>query len=292
VTATRKLFGSWPAAVEAAGVPRFKRGRWTSWALVRGKLRELAAADVKMSTSSLIALGLGDLVTAAIGEAGTWNQALDRAGVELVMARRTWTREQVLDGILGLQARGIALGYNVAIARGHGRLVKAAIRIFGTWHRACAAALPGFEPTITRWTRPRLLARLRARHREGKSMRSTEVFRDEQTLLQAARRLGLEWKEACRRAGVPAAAYADRPPPPTRIRWTADTIVDHLRREARRGTSLVGRNFSSSFVQSARLRFVTWEKAMAAAGLAARYRQDVAKGRANRLGGRFEPGPK
>jgi hypothetical protein len=285
VSAARKYIGSWRQAIERAGVPRYHRGRWKSWDMIRERLQALHADGVRMSVSSLEARGLADLVAAARLAAGTWNQALARAEIPRVMEYHRWTADAVLSGIRQLHAAGGPLSANAA----ERRLVNAAVRYFGSWSAACEEAVPGYRPLLQEWTVERLIAAIQARHRAGDSVRSTEVAREDPALVQAARRLGLRWRDACRRAGVPA---KDLTPlwPARRTRWNESSILAKLRAAAAAGESLGVRNFRGGFVQAVHRRFGTWAQAMERAGLSERYAEDKAAAIAGRLGGAFVSG--
>jgi hypothetical protein len=170
------------------------------------------------------------------------------------------------------------------IKSGHRKLVKAALHYFGSWVAACRAAVPGHTPLVERWTMDRLLARIRVRHREGLSVRSTDVLREEPTLTAAAWRLGIAWKKACRRAGIPPAAIASIKRA-RRVRWTPSQLIEELRTAARSGHPILGRTFSRGFVQVLIRRFGSWPEAIKAAGLVRRHASDRAAARANRFGG-------
>jgi hypothetical protein len=282
--ASREYFGSWRGALAAAGVPRFKRGRWPSWSAIRDKLIELHAAGVRMTTTALAERGHADLVAAARSEATTWNKALARAGIPVIQTHEHWSRERVLDEIRALHRDGVALGSRVVAARGHAKLVKAATSHFGGWPAACEAAVPSYVPALRRWTVDAVIDAIRIRHRAGKSVRSTDVAREDGSLVQAAQRLEIAWRDACRRAGVPARALK-RLPERKRIRWNEARIVAHLREANIRGTLLLVNRFRSGFVQAVQRRYGSWSAAMIAAGLARQHRRDVAAARAARARG-------
>ena len=283
VAAAIKRFGNWRAALAKAKVPAFKRGTWTSWPLIRDRLRALHAEGVRMTSTSMKELGYGDLLEAAFVFAGTWNKALAKAGVPVVEQHRTWTRDDVLDGIRALH-RDDALGYGVAIARGQRKLVKAAVARFGSWRAACYVAIPDYKPSLQRWDIPRLLRRIQRRHRNKLSVRSTVVQREEATLTAAARRLGLDWIDACERAGIPASAYEPKSVI-RRTRWSHELVLAKLREAAAAGTPLLVKNFSPGFAHAVYRRFDSWADAMTAAGVGSQYARDHAAGMANRLGG-------
>ena len=284
IKAARRHFGSWLDAVEAAGAPRFKRGRWKNWQQIRDQLRALHRNGERMTIAVMEERGFRDLVDAAQAEAGSWNAALANAKVPLVQEHLAWSAEQVLDGIRALHRDGVALNANIAIARGDRKLVKAATAYFGTWQDACRAAVPSYEPLVARWSIDRLLGEIRDRHRAGLSVRSTDVAKEAPTLTEAARRLGISWRDACRRAGVPKSALATHQPA-TRIRWDEEKIFAELEKAVLAGRPLLTRSFRGSFVSAVIRLYGSWSSAMEAAGWGRQYSRDHAAALANRLGG-------
>ncbi len=288
VHAARRHFGSWPGAVAAAGAPRFKRGRWQTWAQVRDRLQELHRKGARMTIAALEAAGHGDLVAAARLQAGAWNQALKKARIPAVQEHRTWTAAQVLDEIRKLHRAGVALNANLVIARGGRKLTKAATHYFGSWQEACRAAVPSYRPLIARWTVERLLGEIRARHMARLPVRSTDVEKQAPTLTAAARRLGIPWPEACRRAGVPRQSITPRRST-TRTRWDDRRVFAEFARARRAGRPLLTRSFPGGFVGAVLRLFGSWRSAMKAAGLGRHYERDHAAAVANRLQGKIRP---
>lgn len=287
VQAARKHFGSWRDAVTAAGAPRFKRGRWKTWDQIRKQLRELHRNGARLTIAALEAAGLRDLVDAAQAEAGNWNAALSKAGVPLVQEHVAWSAKQVLDGIRALHRDGVALNARMLTKRSANdrKLVKAATSYFGTWQKACRSAIPNYKPLFERWNIERLLRELHDRHRARLPMRSTVVAKEAPILTEAARRLGIPWRDACRRAGVPKSVIAPLPSPPTRVRWDEEKIFAELENTVRAGRPLLTRSFRGSFVTAVLRRYRSWPDAMEAAGWERQYARDHAAALANRLGG-------
>jgi hypothetical protein len=281
----RKFFGSWPKAVEHAGFEKYKRGEWPTWNGIRDELRALHKKGNVMSTTELIDAGHGPLVSAARTMVGSWNQALAKAGVPLVMERRTWNPEQVLSGLRQYHKRGVPLSTKFLIKHGERKLVKAAIQHFGSWRAACAAAVPSYQTRSTQWTKDLVVKRIRDRHREGKSLHLVDVQRDEGRLYTAVRRFELSWREACALAKIPASAIAPRTPPTTRVRWNEKLIIEHIRQAAKKATPLVVKSFAPGFVQATTRRYITWEAAMVAAGQLQRYQRDHANAIASGMHG-------
>lgn len=125
----QQLFGSWEAAVAAAGYDYAtvrKTRVWTPQEVIK-RIQELDRAGADLSDSTC-AIYDGSLYGASATHFGGWSQALDAAGIDSDDARRTvrWSKPRILD----------------AIARRHrgASLRAAACSEFGSWEAACEAA--------------------------------------------------------------------------------------------------------------------------------------------------------
>lgn len=75
------------------------------------------------------------LYSAAKKHFGTWREAVTAAGFE--PAHQTWTRDRIVQEIQAWHHSGVRVS---SISSQNPRLTTAAIRIFGGWHNALAAA--------------------------------------------------------------------------------------------------------------------------------------------------------
>jgi hypothetical protein len=103
-------------------------------------------------------------------------------------------------------------------------------------------------------------------------------------LTENARRLGIPWRDACLRAGVPKSAIARRRPT-TIVRWDQEKIFAELERAVLAGRPLLTRSFRGSFVTAVERRYGSWQAAMEASGWGRQYARDHEAALANRLGG-------
>lgn len=136
-------FGSWGAAIEAAGLDYSAikiRPMTADETLTR--IRELSA-----SGDSLLAGKHSKLSNAASRLFGGWAQAIEAAGCELP-DRRKWTRETIIKAIHDDMNEGLSLNAVPVIARNEA-LYQAGRRRFGGWAIAFDAA------TATSRKRPR-----------------------------------------------------------------------------------------------------------------------------------------
>jgi DNA-binding XRE family transcriptional regulator len=127
-------FGSWGAAVEAAG-----------FAYSAIKIKPLTEQDVVRQIRALVATGDAlyacdhrTLASAARRIFGSWNEAIVAAGSE-VPDRRTWTRETVAEAIREGVKQGLPMNA-VAVVERHEGLYKAGRGLFGSWAAAFDAA--------------------------------------------------------------------------------------------------------------------------------------------------------
>lgn len=145
--AARRHFGTWHAALVAAGVSHLQaQQRWTA-AKVVAALRRRQRTGASLS-SQAIATSDVPLARAARRYFGTMVKAREAAGIHLVLRRR-WTREAVLTELRRHAGRRTALRQLDVPAR----LVFAAAAQFGSWRAACAAA--GLVPNRSGAAAPR-----------------------------------------------------------------------------------------------------------------------------------------
>lgn len=199
--AARRHFGSWDAALAAAGHdpaairrPRgdaVPRGTWTPEVIIEQIQAdvtaglEISAHAAQMRSSSLVARGQQLF--------GSWEAAVAAAGYDYEAVRKTraWTPQDVIERIQELASAGADLSDNTC-ATYDGSLYGAAATHFGGWPQALEAA--GIDPDearrTMRWSRPRILAAITCGHR-GTSLRAA-----------AHGKFG-SWEAACEAAGVP-----------------------------------------------------------------------------------------
>src|SRR5262245_45919394 len=96
---------------------------------------------------------------------GDMTQALIKAGIAPVKPRSKWTREAVLDSIRALHRKRIPLRFGAFVASGFRGMTVAARQHFGSWHKACATAVPSYTPANVNWSVRLVLSRIRERHR-------------------------------------------------------------------------------------------------------------------------------
>jgi hypothetical protein len=141
VRACYKRFGSWRAAMQAAGLGELIGGRvqLTSPEEVVRALRERQRDGLPMALKRTTR-ERPRLVRAACAQFGTWQAALDAAGLgEVPVPRALLSSQEVMQGLQARHRRGRPMTA-VATQREDGRLVYAACKHFGTWKAAMRAA--------------------------------------------------------------------------------------------------------------------------------------------------------
>jgi hypothetical protein len=242
VAAARWRFGSWDAALAAAGVAaeevRLRRRAYTRPEIV-ALVQQLARDGQVVRARALAHLVKLDTVRKLFGSV---DAAIRAAGIEVTGAHgnQTWSRERVIDE---LQARA---------RRGQrtltGALHRAVQLYFGGAHAARRAA--GVDGLLRApWTRQSLIDELQRRARRGDSGR---------TLWAACRRLFGSVAEARRAAGVPATQRTDG-----MAAWSKSKLLAELRRRVRQRLQL-----SRGLSEGLRRQFGSLMAARAAAGVA------------------------
>ena len=239
--------------------------RWTLEQVVF-ELRALHAVGELTSTGGLIAAGHADLVAAARRHAGNWAKALRLAGIPEGPTRRKWTRASVVAEIQRLHRSGASL----AATQIENALAIAATRLFGGLRKARAIAVPDFEDPYERWTKSKVVARLRELEARGESLAAGVLREGEHAkLVTAAIREFGSWDAALHRA---IAGHVSR------RAWDEESVKVALRRRQREKKSLNSRivgNEDAALVNAAREHFGRWRRALEAAGVSTSGRREA-----------------
>lgn len=216
VHACYKRFGSWRAAMHAAGFGELIGGgpRWTSPEQVVRALQERhrhgRPIALKRTTREH-----PRLVRAACAQFGTWQAALDAAGLgQAYVPRSLLSAQEVVRGLQARHQRGKPMTA-VATQREEQRLVYAACKHFGTWKAAMrAAGLGEVVEALYRMPLPSMkdvVRMLRARHRRGRDMSFVATRRDDGRLVRAVYKRWGTWQAAMKAAGLDALVRRQRP---------------------------------------------------------------------------------
>ncbi len=210
---SRKYFGSWRAAVEAAGfryddIMQVKR--WTKERIV-AEIRQLYRQGVDLRPSSVSRVKQ-TLPLVARHWFGDWRNAVKAAGVNYDAYMREMRRravdadkQQVIDAIRRLYQQG-KLDELSGAWRHHLSLCRKARHRFGSWRKAIEAAGLDYQAVVQRqkWSKERIVAEIRRLYAAGQDLSITAVHRNHPALLaiaQSPRYFG-SWREAIEAAGL------------------------------------------------------------------------------------------
>jgi len=174
--ASRRLFGSWRAALKAAGVavPMVQYPIWTKVSVIEGILTRQQAGQPIYCYA--VADQASKLYEGARRYFGSWEEALRAAGIDPATVRRRhppYTKDDVLAHL----KRQAADGAKYSSPCQHPEpIVRAARRLFGSWQTALeAAGLASAEPDPRRAKRKRRRRKCQSRKRVAKSTARARV---------------------------------------------------------------------------------------------------------------------
>jgi hypothetical protein len=254
VGAAARYIGTWEQAMRLAGVFYQPRRTWTKESVIR-EIRRLHRAGKSLALTQVES----SLAVAATRRFGSWRKARAAALPAHEGPYQQWTRRKLLEAIASLDQLGAALTTTSLRERGHGRLINAAVRLFGSWDRARRRAIPAFEPVQRTWSKAKVVRAIRARDRRGASMSTTVASREDLSLVAAAGRYYGSWPAARAAAGV---AYRD-----PRRTWPPERVLAALRARATRDGAIAPVRVSGALYAVAGARFGSFARACQAAGL-------------------------
>jgi hypothetical protein len=188
-----RYFGSWKAAVEAAGIPYEEVRRYRKWskATIVQTIQKLHRQGVDLSFRAMMLSPYAPMVYAAIRPAyfGSWKNALAAAGLEPeeIYRYRSWTEDEILSEIRRLYRIGADLSSKHMDEVGNS-LIATARRRFGSWGEAIRRAGLDYEKIRRRrrWTLDRIVEEILSLQKEGVPLTSTEVRQRYPALFAAA----------------------------------------------------------------------------------------------------------
>lgn len=138
----QRLFGSWKAALRAAGVPREAWTLWPKWSRARivDAIRKRYRSGRAVQYSAVWKVDKS-LYWAAQRHWGSWKAALRAASIprESWTIRPKWSRDIIADAVRRRFRSGKPVHYS-AIRRADSALYKAALRHLGNWRTALRLA--------------------------------------------------------------------------------------------------------------------------------------------------------
>jgi hypothetical protein len=220
---------------------------WTRELIVR-ELRRIARREGRVTQENT-----GRIGRAAFRHFGSLRAAAQAAGV---MYGKSMSRSTVIANIRRRARAGHTLAPD-AVSCEDGSLHSEAVRIFGAWDKARTSALRGYRPNRT-WTARSVVAALRARKRAGKSLRTTDLMREDFGLYRAAFAHVGSFQEAVRRAGGD---------PVVRRDWTRDAVLAELLRVAKATRWVTSGTVPQQVYRAAVKLFGSFDAARRAAGV-------------------------
>ena len=137
-----RLFGTWDAALTAAGLDPTVVSRYRRWdeGSIRDELQARQKAKRPLNSGTLQKEDPG-LHAAAVRYFGNFDSALREAGIDPLehRRRRRWDQKAVLDGLKMLKANGNRMSDSTVRAE-DAALYGAAVRLFGSFTKARTAA--------------------------------------------------------------------------------------------------------------------------------------------------------
>lgn len=242
--AALRCFGSWPAAIEAAGLDHKPQVRWTRARIFR-ELRQWRTDSGQKHTR--IDLRLQSVCRDRFGSVG---EALKAAGLE-PLPRGEWTPQRVITEIQDRHVQGLQIEKPYQADQS---LAQAAIRYFGDWHRALAAC--GLEslfkppPPRRDWTPDELIQEIQTRDRSGRSM----AYSKNLDLKTPAVKFYGGWLAAKVAAGIK----------PIYKSWSREKVIAEIQKSVNAPLSI---KEYEALQAVARRYFGNWASALAAAGL-------------------------
>lgn len=201
--ATRR-FGSWNEALEAAGFDpkqiRLVREAYTEGELI-DTLRDLAITKPNLRFADLWECGFINALVRLFGDVET---ALAKAKLRDWPVRereQTMPKTDVLAAIRRRERAGQPTHRDAVFAEDH-LLWHSGMVHFGSWLAAATAAGVDLADHNRRWSKESLLAALRERAREGKSLRPRDLRSDDNPLYASLRAYFGTYRAACRASRV------------------------------------------------------------------------------------------
>lgn len=200
-----EFYGTWDTALQYAGISerRVSAPDPSNPDLVLRKIRQLCLDGYDLSAARNKERDR-QLFNAARRYFGSWRGALRAVGMNLEQARpssrpRSLNREKIIETLRQRHEAGLSLAWS-AVCLENRVFAIAAKQLFRSWRSALAAAglLPERIATgaARKWDRQTILAAIRQRHQEGKSLQCTRVREEQGGLVSAARRYFTTWDEA------------------------------------------------------------------------------------------------
>lgn len=249
-TAAYKFFGNWRNAVIAAGLKNKLRRTWDRPTIIR-----LLQARYQSGQSMTSAWNDDPtLFSASQRYFGNWGKALQAAGIDPPQ-HRSWTKVNVVAAIRERQRKRLSM---TSVWEDDQLLYRGAIGRYGTWNNALAVA--GIHLERTKWSKPLILAELRAWRRNHPDR--TSIVRDNRKLAAAARKYFGSLETAFAEAGI---EFTPR-------KWSPERVIERIQDAYIKRVPLSSGRQDPKLVSAATRYFGSWHDALVAASV---LRRDV-----------------
>lgn len=213
-TVSCQYFGSWGHAVESSGISydsvrRIIMRYWSKEKIVQEIIRRIEVGyAVGGKQIQIEDPGLYDAAMLHFGKKG-WAQARCAAGLPSIDPRPNVIvdKQVVIDNLKALHARGEPLNFGALSGKPYQNIVTAAMRLFGTYTAALAAAGIDYDSEIRKqrhgwWTKERILEELKFLEVSGVRLSHYRMQKSHSGLVAAALREFDTWEQALTTAGI------------------------------------------------------------------------------------------
>lgn len=171
------------------------------------ELRKLNEAGINLNYATIADENVA-LLRAATRYFGSWNSAIEYAGLdyEAIRRYRSWSKEAIIAEIRKLHEQGVDLSWRNISTNVSPQLAAASTKTkhFGSWRGAVDAA--GLDYSKIRryrqWSDEAILQEIRDLHAKGQSLNAKSMEAYDITLITAARRRFDSWDKALTAAGL------------------------------------------------------------------------------------------
>ena len=270
VRATIRHFGTWQAAVEAAGYDYNKIRMTQAWSKrrVMSEILHLESRGENLSYGH-VSEKHSKLFGAGKNWFGSWKNAVLAAGIdyESHLPHLVWSEERIINAIKKRVSQGKAIN-SAAVVKDDNKLTQAARQYFGTWTEAVGAA--GFDyqnyapKPVRKWNRETVKEAIRKRYKEGMNLNMKAIRKEDSGLMSAGTKSFGSWKSAIEAAGID---YAEISLIPI---WTKEKVLKNVKQLKASGADLISTKVAAEHDRLfwwAVHFFGGWEKAVRAAGI-------------------------
>ncbi|MDD2710085.1 MAG: hypothetical protein PHV34_19045 [Verrucomicrobiae bacterium] len=269
-------FGTWKDALAAIGVDHrrvMKHRQWNKDSVLN-EIKQLRKKGMDLSHRAMSQAGRNDLLGAAQNHCGSWEKALESAGLDYAKIRKVkqWSREKIIRIIRQLHRQGKDVSWSGMHRLGQQDVVRSCPWHFGSWKKAIIAAGLDYDKIRkkaggkAKWSIPLICKEIRLLHRQDIDLSYRSMGHSgHRSLLGAASYHVGSWKKAIAEAGLDYAKICKVQ------QWSREKIIRIIQELHRKrmdvSASGMHRHGHRAVVRACPWHFGNWRKAIAAAGL-------------------------